>query len=423
MEQPGRVVVIGAGLGGLRTVESLRRRGYSGRIALLGAERHLPYDRPPLSKHVLRGERDVSWLRSADDVTALDVSLHLDTPATGLSVDRRTVNTASGSHAFDVAVIATGALPRRLVGMDAQVLRTLDDAYALRAALHAGSRLAVVGAGLIGCEVAASARAMGVEVTLLDVLPAPATRVLGSRVGRILGALHARHGVQLRLGVGLAGSEPGRVLLDDGSIVEADAVLQSIGVTPDIAWLRGSELNLNDGVMCDAGGRAAPGVFAVGDVANWAGHRHEHWTSVGTQADHVAAQILGQDSAATDVAYWWSDQYDLKLQGLGRPAPDDDVEVRAWGPRARTVAVYSRNGRLTGLVGFSASSAIMRLRSDVAAGTDVQKILERFTEPMPHDSSAPSADTPDLIATPVATQSRPFNSRNRATPDFRAKSS
>lgn len=220
---------------------------------------------------------------------------------------------------------------------------------------------------------------MGVDVALVDVLPAPAVRVLGPRVGQLLAELHAAHGVELHLGVGVTRGEGGRVSLDQGDELDADVVLESLGAVPDTAWLESSGVRLDDGVMCDEHGRAMTNVYAVEDVARWNGHhRHEHWTNVGQQADHVAAVILGQDHPASDVAYWWSDQYDVKLQGLGTPRTGDDVELVTWGPKSRPLAVYSHRGRLTGVVGFSAAAAIMRLRPDIAAGAEVTEVLARL---------------------------------------------
>lgn len=374
----GRVVVVGAGLGGFRSVECLRRRGYLGEIILLGEERHLPYDRPPLSKEVLRGEPVRSLVRTLDDLKALDVDLRLDAPVDSLFVDAQAVGTSKGLLTYDAVILATGAAPKRLAHVGGRVLRTLDEALALRSALRADSRLVVIGAGLVGCEVAATARGLGVEVALVDVLPAPAFRVLGHRVGQLLTDLHEAHGVELHLDAHVLASEGGRVALDGGTVLNADIVLEAIGVIPNTGWLIHSGLALDDGVMCDSEGRAAPNVYAVGDVANWAGKRHEHWTNAGLQADHVAALILGQETPLPAVSYWWSDQYKVKLQSLGSPSPNDDVEMVAWGPQSRTVAVYSSSGRLTGLVGFSAPGAIMRLRDDVGAGTAVADILDRL---------------------------------------------
>jgi 3-phenylpropionate/trans-cinnamate dioxygenase ferredoxin reductase subunit len=373
-----RIVVVGAGLGGLRTVERLRHRGYQGQIVLLGGERHLPYDRPPLSKQMLRAEVEPFWLRPGNDFSALDVTVRIDDPAVELDVERGVIVTRGGEVAYDAAVIATGAVPRRVPGVGGLVLRTLEDAGQLRASLAPGCRLGVIGAGLIGCEVAASARAIGAEVAVIDVLAGPLIRVVGPKVAGLVAELHAERGVTLHLGTGITGVSGRRLTLQDGTEHEFDVVLEAIGAAPDTAWLAGSAIELDDGVDCDADGRAAPNVYAVGDAARWGGRRSEHWTNAGQQADHVAAVILEQERPAADVAYWWSDQYDIKLQGLGQPGADDDVEVVRWGPKSRPVAVYSAGGRLTGVVGFSAAGAVMRLRADIAAGADVNEILDRL---------------------------------------------
>jgi 3-phenylpropionate/trans-cinnamate dioxygenase ferredoxin reductase component len=370
--------VIGAGLAGLRTVERLRHRGYRGGIVLLGAEPHLPYDRPPLSKHVLRGERDAFWLRQADDYADLDVEVRLGEPVLGLDPEQRALRTRDASLPYDVLVIATGASPRRVPGINGRVLRTLDDAVGLRGQLAPGTRLAIIGAGLIGCEVAASARSMGAEVDLIDVLPGPLIRVVGAQACDLVADLHRAHGVRLHLGNAATRGGPGEMVLADGTVLAADVVLEAIGAAPETGWLEGSRLRLDDGVVCDAKGRAADDVYAVGDVARWDGRRSEHWTNAGWQADQVAAAIVGEEPPPPEPAYWWSDQYDIKLQGLGAPAPDDDVQVLTWGPKARTVALYARHGRLTGVVGFSAAAAVMRLRADIAAGSPIAEVLGRL---------------------------------------------
>ena len=174
--------------------------------------------------------------------------------------------------------------------------------------------------------------------------------------------------MRLHLGAAVARGDDGELALADGTVLEADVVLEAIGAVPETGWLEGSQVRLDDGVVCDAAGRAADGVYAAGDVARWDGRRSEHWTSAGEQADRVAAAILGQEPPPPGPPYWWSDQYDLKLQGLGAPGPDDDAHLIKWGPKARTVALYARDGRLTGVVGFSAAAAVMRLRADIAAG-------------------------------------------------------
>ena len=385
---PHSVTVIGAGLAGLRTVERLRHRGYRGRIVLLGAEGHRPYDRPPLSKQVLRGERDDPWLRPADDYAGLDVEIRLGEQVLELDAEQRVLRTRDAELPYDGLVIATGASPRRIPGIDGRVLRTLDDATGLRGLLRPGTRLAIIGAGLIGCEVAASARTMGVDVDLIDVLTGPLIRVVGARVCNLVADLHRGHGVRLHLGAAVsragtaaasgAETSAGELALADGTVLAADVVLEAIGAVPETGWLAGSQLRLDDGVVCDADGRAADGIYAVGDVARWDGRRSEHWTNAGWQADRVAAAILGQEPPLAEPAYWWSDQYDVKLQGLGAPGPDDDVRLITWGPKARTVALYARDGRLTGVVGFSAAAAVMRLRADIAAGSAISDVLDRL---------------------------------------------
>ena len=375
-----KVVVVGAGLAGLRTAEALRDKGFDGELVLLGEEVHLPYDRPPLSKHVLRGEREPMYLRPEDQYDALDLDLRLGTAATGLDLAAQQVRTAAGPVGYDQVVLATGATPRRLPGSPGVVLRTLDDSRALAPYLREGGRIAIVGAGLIGCEVAASARAKGAEVDVVDVLDRPLLRVLGSAVASRVQDLHESHGVRFHLGTGVTAAGPDRLELADSTVLEVDVVLEAMGVVPSTGWLDGSGLEIADGVVCDDVGRAADGVHAVGDVARWSdgaggSRRMEHWTSAAEQAQVVAAGVLGKREPLDGPPYWWSDQYDLKLQGLGLPSQDDDVQVVDVGPRGRPLALYSRGGRLTGVVGFSAAAFVMRLRAQVGAGAPVEDVL------------------------------------------------
>ena len=253
------VVVVGAGLSGLRVVEGLRSLGYRGPVVLVGDEKHRPYDRPPLSKDVLRGERPVVELRAPDAYEELGVELRLGVAATGLDLDARELHLADGGRlAYVALVIASGAVPRTLPSIGAiggvHLLRTVDDSEALGAALRSAERFVVVGGGFIGCEVAASARTMGVEVTLVELLETPLARVLGPVLGAEIAQLHASHGVTLRCGVGVSGvvGEPSieRLLLSDGSEVDADLVLVGLGVVPATGWLGGSGLHVEDGVVC-----------------------------------------------------------------------------------------------------------------------------------------------------------------------------
>jgi 3-phenylpropionate/trans-cinnamate dioxygenase ferredoxin reductase subunit len=374
-----KVVVVGAGLAGLRTAEALRDKGFEGEITLVGEELHLPYDRPPLSKHVLRGERPPMYLRAEDEYAALRLDVRLGTEVTDLDLATRRVQTSSGPLAFDHLVIATGAVPRRLPGAPGFVLRTLDDCQDLAPVLVPGARIGIVGAGLIGCEVAASARAKDVEVHLVDVLPKPLVRVLGDVVAQRIADLHTEHGVHLHLGVGVAEATPHRMVLSDGTVLEVDAVLEAMGVVPATGWLRGSGLTVEDGVVCDVRGQAAEGVWAVGDVARWAdglggSFRREHWTSAAEQAVEVAGAILGEPAGDAVPPYWWSDQYDVKLQGIGEARAGDDVQLVEAGPKKKLVALYSREGRLTGAVGFSAGPVVFKLRPAIVAGTPVAEL-------------------------------------------------
>ncbi|HUR50645.1 MAG TPA: FAD-dependent oxidoreductase [Mycobacteriales bacterium] len=360
-----RVVVVGAGLGGLRTAEALRAKGFDGELVLVGDETHLPYDRPPLSKHVLRGEREPMLLRPEEAYAELSLDLRLGVAATGLDVGGRRVLTGHGPVPFDHVVVATGAVPRRLPGAPGHVLRTLDDARALAPVLEAGRVIGVVGAGLIGCEVAASARTKGADVHVVDLLPKPLVRVLGTEVAERVQALHEERGVVFHLGTTVVHAAPHRLELGDGTVLEVDALLEAMGIVPCTAWLADSGLDLDDGMVCDLVGEAAPGVWAVGDVARWGGTRHEHWTSAVEQAAVVADAILGDRRERTDPPYWWSDQYDVKLQGLGRIEPGDEVVVVEAGSRRRPLALYSRDGRLSGVVGFSNAAAVFALKERI----------------------------------------------------------
>jgi 3-phenylpropionate/trans-cinnamate dioxygenase ferredoxin reductase subunit len=375
-----KVVIVGAGLAGLRTAEALRDKGFDGELVLVGDETHLPYDRPPLSKHVLRGERAPMYLRPEGEYEALNLDLRLGTFVTGLDPTARVVLTGNGPISWDQVVIATGAIPRRLPGAPGHVLRSLDDCRGLAAVLEPGKRIAIVGAGLIGCEVAASARARDVDVHVVDVLPLPMVRVLGTQVAQRIVDLHESHGVQFHLGTGVADATGTSLTLTDGMVLEVDAVLEAMGVVPATGWLERSGLAIADGVVCDEVGQAAEGVWAVGDVARWStgagsSRRMEHWTSAVEQAGVVAAAVLGTREPVAAAPYWWSDQYDVKLQGLGLPQADDDVQVVEVGPRSRPVALYSRAGRLTGVVGFSAAAVVMRLRESVRDGVPLDDVL------------------------------------------------
>jgi NADPH-dependent 2,4-dienoyl-CoA reductase/sulfur reductase-like enzyme len=376
--------VVGASLAGVRTVEALRRRGHDGAIILVGAEDHLPYDRPPLSKQFLRGEWTVDQLGlvTAEALDALGVELRLGTTATGLDVAARQLLVGGEPLRFETLVIATGSTPRQLPGVGGlegiHTLRTLDDATAIRSGLDAGASVAVVGGGFIGAEVASAARARGLAVTIVDPLPALMIRGLGPEIGAAMARRHADNGVRLRLGrspVGFEGvGRVERLVLDDGTTVDADLVVVGIGVDPTVGWLAGSELDCTGGIACDAGLRAANGIYAVGDVARWwtpAGYRRsEHWTNASEQALALAPSILGEPIQFDPLPYVWSEQLGQRLQIWGAVAPGDEV-VYLHGDRdaGEFVAAFGRAGRLSAVVAFGARREALRAMRLLEAGT------------------------------------------------------
>jgi NADPH-dependent 2,4-dienoyl-CoA reductase/sulfur reductase-like enzyme len=386
------VVVVGASLAGLRAAEALRREGYDGPLVVVGDEPHPPYDRPPLSKQVLIG-------KIGPEATALAVSADLDvewrfgTRVEALDLDGRRLSLAGGDELpFDGLVIATGSAPRRLPSVldpfGAPVLRTLDDAVALRAAFAEGAgRVVVVGAGVIGLEVASSARTCGLEVTVVEAARTPLARVVGPLLGEVVAELHRAHGVDLRLGVGVevvvGGARPEGVRLTDGTTLHADLVVLGIGAAPVTGWLEGSGVDLADGVRCDdrlrvlAGGRPLPRVVAAGDVARWDGPdgvpiRVEHWTNAVESAEAAAAALLRGDDAPAyaPVPYVWSDQHDRKIQVVGVPSLDDDLMIVDGSAAERKfAAAFGRDGRLAAGVAFGKPAKAMAIRRLLEAGS------------------------------------------------------
>jgi len=390
-----RIAVVGASLAGLRAAESLRRLGYGGALVLVGAEKHLPYDRPPLSKELLQGRWEVDRIGlRRQPYEELELDLRLGVRATALDLAARELVLGDGvREPFDALVLATGASPRRLRGQPdlpgVHLLRTLDDALALRAALEARPRVLVVGAGFIGAEVAASCRARGLQVTLVEPLPVPLARGLGEAMGRVCAELHRDQGVDLRCGVGVSGFQGHqrveRVTLSDGSSVEADLVVVGIGAAPETGWLEGSGLRLDDGVVCDAFCAAAPGVFAAGDVARWHNPlfgeemRVEHWSNAAEQGSYVAERLAGTDLGAqpfAPVPFFWSDQYGVKIQFAGRMRPDDEVRLVAGSLAERKfTALYGRAGRLSGVLAWSRPRDLAKYRRLIAAATSFESAL------------------------------------------------
>ena len=377
------IAVVGASLAGLRAVETLRRKGFDGTITLIGAEPHLPYDRPPLSKEILTGTWDVDRLPlRREDYAELDLDLRLGRRGVALDVAEQRVQLDDGaSVAYDGLVIATGSAPRELPGTPPlegiHLLRTLDDALAIRAGLSKGPRVAIVGAGFIGAEVASSCRARGLEVTLIEALEVPLLRGLGRELGAVCAELHREEGVDLRTGVGVEGfAGSGRVeslRLSDGSAVPADLVVVGIGVAPVTDWLGSSGLELADGVVCDATcATRAPAVVAAGDVARWYNPlfeqqmRAEHWTNAVEQGVAAAETLLAGPEAAepfAPVPFVWSDQYGVKIQVAGQVRPDDEVKLIAGSiPERKFTVLFGRAGRLSGVLAFNRPRDVIKYR-------------------------------------------------------------
>jgi 3-phenylpropionate/trans-cinnamate dioxygenase ferredoxin reductase subunit len=394
-----RLVVVGASLAGLRAAQACRAAGFAGELVIVGEERHRPYTRPPLSKELLRGEQEPErcMLPGADELQA---TWRLGVRAVALDRRRRVVALSDGEQvAYDRVILATGARPRPWSGPGAQldgvhVLRSLDDALALRTALSGAVPLAIAGAGFVGCEVAASARALGVEVTLIDVLSAPMP-ALGSALGARCAQLHADHGVRLVLGVGVralrggASGEVEEVELEDGRRIQAGCVLVALGALPNVDWLAGSGLVLDGGLVtdarltamargCDDGQVADPDVLGAGDIVCWphplaqgARVRVEHWTNAVEQGQIAGrAALLAPDErrAHEAVPYFWSDQYEVKIQAAGFPALAQRVELlESSADGSRLVAMGVCGERAVGVVAFNAAARLARYRRELAS--------------------------------------------------------
>jgi 3-phenylpropionate/trans-cinnamate dioxygenase ferredoxin reductase subunit len=395
------VTIVGASLAGYWAAETLRRDGFEGRISLIGDEHHAPYDRPPLSKKYLAGDLndDRLALTTVERLADLQLDLRLGCSATGLDVAGRTLEVDGAAEPFDGLVIATGTRCRTLPGTaglaGVHTLRTRDDAAAIRDALADGARrLMVVGAGFIGAEVASTAIGRGVEVTMVEALEAPFGLVLGVEMGAVMADVHRHHGVDLRTGVGvdevLGDGRVAGVRLADGATLDVDLLLVGIGVVPNTEWLEGSGLTLDNGVVCDGTCLAAPGVVAAGDVARWPNPRYgelmrvEHWDNAVQQGVHAARRLLQSDEEATPFApvpWFWSDQYDRKVQLAGRPHPDDEVRVVAGSTAEhRFAAFYGRDGRFTAALGMNRPRQVMQSKGLLEAGASWDEALEFAAE-------------------------------------------
>jgi NADPH-dependent 2,4-dienoyl-CoA reductase/sulfur reductase-like enzyme len=380
------LVVVGASLAGLRAVEAARKAGFTGSLTLIGAEPHLPYDRPPLSKAFLDPTEDGAdpeqpFFRSAEVFSdELDVDLLLGEPATALDTARRVVAVGGREVPYDALVIATGARARTLPGAEGLEgifgLRTLDDAIGIRAALEGGARTVVIGAGFIGSEIASGAKKRGLDVTVVEALPTPLVRAIGPQLGPAIAALHERNGTRLLCGTGVRAVEGNgkveRVVLADGTLLPADLVVVGIGASPAVEWLEGSGLPLDNGIVCDETlWTGVPGVYAAGDVANWVNgvlgrrQRLEHWTSAAEQGAAAARNALDPENAKPygTVPYFWSDWYDSRIQFVGSPDADETLVVDGDVDRDRRwVALYRSGERLIGALTVNGQTEIMKYR-------------------------------------------------------------
>jgi 3-phenylpropionate/trans-cinnamate dioxygenase ferredoxin reductase component len=340
--QPSRIVIIGASLAGATAAIALRDQGYQGELTLIGEESQLPYERPPLSKALLLGERDEpDWV--ADEATYADraISLRLGTMATRIDRDRKVVVASRHEYPYDKLLIATGSSARRLDihGSDLDgllTLRTLEESLALRERFTDGANVVIVGAGWIGCEAAAAARQHGANVTIVEPRSQPLLGVVGEQIGATFAALHREHGVDLRLGTGVKGfageGTASSVLIKGGHAIPADTILIGVGAAPNIALADAAGLKLADGgIAVDATLRSSdPDIYAAGDVAahDHPKYRHrvrvEHWANAKDQGLHVAGNLLGAEAPYQLRPFFFSDQYDLgcEYRGLADPAKD-----------------------------------------------------------------------------------------------------
>ena len=398
------VVIVGASLAGLQAAQTLRRADEALSITMIGAEPHLPYDRPPLSKHYLAGEWDDDKLRlrAATDPDALGVEWRLGVAATGLAVADRVVALADGSVVeFDGLVIATGATPRTLPGGElhgVHVLRTLDDATALRTHFDAEpDRVVVIGCGFIGAEVAATARTRGLDVTIIEAADTPLSRVLPEEAGDQITALHRSHGVDVRLGTGATirgdNGSVTAVELGDGTVIDTDCVVIGIGVVPVVDWLADSGLTLDNGVVCDATCMAAPGIVAAGDVARWPNQRFgsdltrvEQWDNAVEQGGYVGRRLLawaagGDIEPYTPVPWFWSDQYDRKIQLAGVPSQRWELVQGTFDEQRFVQMFVDDDDAIVGALTFNRPRQAIQSRQLITRGASAVEARETLAPP------------------------------------------
>lgn len=401
------VVIVGASVGGVRTAQELRRLGFDGDITVVGEESEQPYDKPPLSKQLLLGKQTEAEISLLGETGWDGLAEHrLGVRATGLDIDAMSVSLADGDELeYDALVIATGVRPRTLAPQTAELdsvftIRELRDSRALAARAQLGP-VVIVGAGFIGAEIASSFRSLGTEVAMTEALSAPFARALGPEVGGILSDLHRENGVSLTTEAGVEGIEKvgdtTLVRLADGRTLEAATVVVGIGATPNSEWVEGSGLKIADGIFVDAGcavlangfGPHAEGVYAIGDIARQVDpttskdYRVEHWTNAVEQAHVVARQIVDPTAAPEPLKapYFWSDQFGIKIQMVGRPAESTAVTLHRFevSGTEKTVAVYENDGRVVAAVTLGWARAIAACRHAWEAGASVTELLNALS--------------------------------------------
>lgn len=392
--QRRHVVVVGGGLAALRAAEELRRRSFDGDITMVCAEAEPPYDRPPLSKAVLTGEMqpEESIYRDAEFYREQNINLLLGHFAESLDPRSRLVHAGGKLIDYTDLIICTGAAPRRHEANNGCLqgiydLRTIGDARAIVAEFAARPKVVVVGAGFIGAEVASSARAVGLDVTIIGKSPSPLVRAVGAQMGSVCSELHAMNGAKLLNGVNVASIEGSgrveRITLTDGSKVECDLLVLGIGVSPCVDWLKSSGVALSDGVHCDRTmATNIPNVYAAGDVASWENGlfgirmRGEQWTTAVEQGRHVARQIIsGSPEPYQGSTYFWSDQYGVRIQFAGVPDADEIVIIDGDTKTYKFLAWYRKGDRLVGALGLDSAKSLMLSKMLIEKGTSFQDSL------------------------------------------------
>lgn len=388
------VLIVGASLAGVRAVQGLRAEGFPGSIVVIGEEPHVPYDRPPLSKEILTGDRnhDTLELLSKEEQQDPGLELRLGERATSLDIGERKVYVGKDAHPYDYLVIATGSrareLPRSKRMSGIHTIRTKEDSEAVRHAMDSGPRLVVIGFGFIGCEVAASARKLGLDVTIIDTASQPYAQFDTQFASRLV-ALHRDHGVKIRLSRRvtrfMGTSRVEAVELDDGTVLPADLVVVGVGSQPNHEWVEGSGLYISDGVETDSTLLAAPGVFAAGDITSWPNQifgrrmRIEHWTNASEQGRLVARNIVNyeQRHPYRGIPYFWSDQHGCRIQFMGDlTAFDSTMWFRKAGDEVTAVGIFGKGGGIVGIAGINSIRFVMTIRRLIQSKTSWQTAVD-----------------------------------------------